>query len=195
MSLSSRISGSLRSSWDPQLARLALGTRGRLWRTLDGTSVSSFAALTGDDNPLHLDAAFAAASPFGGCIVHGLLYASLIPTIFGASIPGCAYVSQTFNFRKPVYVGDWVVATVTVSHARVLKGERQLVTCETSVHRRAGGGRGQLAGGLREGELCMRIEGEGLELSIEGERLELCLTGEAKVLLPAPLSVVVERLK
>lgn len=120
-----------------------------------------FARLTGDDNPLHLDAAFAATTPFRRPIAHGMLYGSLIGSIMGATIPGAVYVSQDFRFRRPVYVGDTVIARVVVNRfsdvTHVGAVTRQQVTCDTTV-RRASDGR-------------------------------VCLEGEAVLLLPRPVGV------
>ena len=175
-SIAQRITGTLRSSWDPRVARLPLGAHASLARAIDVPSVSAFAALTGDDNPLHLDEAYAAATPYGRCISHGILYASLIPSIFGATIPGCVYVSQKLNFRKPVFVGDYVIATIKVERARIVSGSRQLVTCTTSVSRYLDGGKAAREKG-----------GNGPQpLDSADDSLELCLDGEAITLLPAP---------
>jgi 3-hydroxybutyryl-CoA dehydratase len=151
-----------------------VGAVGELVRAFDIDDVRAFAALAGDDNPLHLDAEFAASSRFGRRIVHGMLYGSLISTIFGAQIPGSVYVSQSFRFRRPVFVGDTVVARVEVT--RVATAPQHLVTCRTTVSRRLENecapsgsvGAGDTGGAVGGGD----------------SGLELCLDGEATVLLP-----------
>jgi 3-hydroxybutyryl-CoA dehydratase len=164
------------ASQDPAVGTLAVGAVGELARHFDIEDVRAFAALAGDDNPLHLDADFAAAGRFGRRVVHGMLYGSLISTIFGAQIPGSVYVSQSFRFRRPVYVGDTVVARVEVT--RVATAPRHLVTCRTTVSRRVAegspGGKSRAGGTADDGRSPI---GAGL-----GE--ELCLDGEATVLLP-----------
>jgi acyl dehydratase len=97
--------------------------------------VQTFADLCGDHNPVHLDAAFAATTRFGAPIAHGMLYGSLIGTIFGASVPGSIYVSQTFKFKKPVYVGEPVVARVEVVEVRAAP---HIATCATTVRKADG---------------------------------------------------------
>ena len=114
----------------------------------------SFAELAGDDNPVHLDAEFAATTRFKRPIVHGMLYGSLFGTIFGASIPGSVYVSQRFAFKRPVFVGEVVTARVDVTGVAD-RAAGTLVTCATVIRRGAG------AAGA-----------------------ELCMDGEATVLLP-----------
>jgi 3-hydroxybutyryl-CoA dehydratase len=141
------ITGTLK--WDPALGTLTVGMCAELRRTLLAPDVAAYAALLGDTNPLHLDAAFAARTPFGRPIAHGMLSAGLIPTIFGATIPAAVYVSQTLSFRRPVYVGDAVTARVTVTGVRLLpvrggsssgsgsgaqqQQQQPLVTCATVV--------------------------------------------------------------
>jgi len=70
------------------------------------------AVRSGDGNPLHADASFASSERFSAPVVHGMLYASMFGAIVGTRFPGAVYVSQTLNFRKPVYVGDSVTATL-----------------------------------------------------------------------------------
>ncbi len=93
------------------------GMTAQLTRCLDEEAVRTFAALTGDTNPVHLDAAYAAGTPFQRPIVHGMLTASLISAVLGTQLPGkgAIYVSQTIQFRAPVHVGDEVTAEVTVT--------------------------------------------------------------------------------
>lgn len=76
--------------------------------------VVKFADLCGDNNPLHLDEEFASQTRFKKRIVHGPLVASLFGTIFGTIFPGqgSIYISQTLRFRKPVFLGDVVTASV-----------------------------------------------------------------------------------
>ncbi len=131
------ITGTLR--WDPAVGTLAVGMWAELKKTMLAADVAAYAALLGDTNPLHLDAAFAATTQFRRPIAHGMLSAGLIPTIFGASIPSAVYVSQTLQFKRPVFVGDAVTARITVKGVRLtpLRGGggalQPLVTCETLV--------------------------------------------------------------
>jgi 3-hydroxybutyryl-CoA dehydratase len=95
---------------------LAVGQSAQLVRTVAPGDVTAFAALSGDYNPVHLDDAYAATTPFKGTIAHGMLTAAYISAIFGTDLPGpgCIYVSQTLNFRAPVRPGDEVVTRVEV---------------------------------------------------------------------------------
>ena len=131
------IRGTLR--WDPKVGTLALGMWAEMRKTITRADVAAYAALLGDTNPLHLDAAFAATTQFKRPIAHGMLSAGLIPTVFGAIIPSSVYVSQTLHFRRPVFVGDTVIARIRVTGVKTtpVRGgggaQQPLVTCETLV--------------------------------------------------------------
>ena len=91
--------------------------------TVTDADVKSFAELSGDNNPLHLNDEFATNSKFGARIAHGMYLASFFPALMGNQItgPGSVYVSQNLRFKKPVYLGDTVVAEVIVSSINVTK--------------------------------------------------------------------------
>jgi phosphate acetyltransferase len=95
---------------------LAIGDSASLTRTLTLEQISLFAAVSGDVNPAHMDAAFAATDRFGGVIGHGLWTASLISAILGAELPGpgAIYRAQNLTFLAPVAPGDTITTTVTV---------------------------------------------------------------------------------
>jgi len=98
-----------------QRGRMPVGASAEIARAFDARAVAGFAALAGDDNPVHLDAAFAKGTRFGAPIVHGMLAASLWGTLLGASLPGCVYVSQAIAFKAPVFVGETVTACVVAA--------------------------------------------------------------------------------
>lgn len=76
----------------------------------------TFAEVSGDKNPVHLDAEFAANTIFKERIAHGILSAAFISAVNGMDLPGPGgiYISQTLNFKGPVKIGDTVVTTVKV---------------------------------------------------------------------------------
>lgn len=86
-------------------------------KTVTEADIVLYAGLSGDTNPMHLDAEFAATTMFKGRIAHGMLSAGLISAIFGTKLPGpgCVYVTQSLRFKAPVRAGDTVVARVTLS--------------------------------------------------------------------------------
>lgn len=79
--------------------------------TLTEAMVSKFVEVTGDDNPLHTDASFAAAKGFPKRVAHGMLLASFFSRLAGKYFLEVdnLYLSQTLQFRKPVLVGDAVL--------------------------------------------------------------------------------------
>ncbi|HEV7348289.1 MaoC family dehydratase [Telluribacter sp.] len=68
--------------------------------------VEAFAQVTGDNNPLHLDSDFAAATPFKRPIIHGMLGASVFTKVLGTEFPGfgSVYLKQTIEFMRPMFV-------------------------------------------------------------------------------------------
>jgi len=99
---------------------IRVGDRAAVRRTVTEADVARFVELTGDDNPLHVDRDYAEGTPFRDVVVHGMLGASLLSTVIGTKLPGegALWVSQSFDFRAPVRLGDEieVSATVTAKH-------------------------------------------------------------------------------
>jgi len=95
---------------------LELGMVASFAKTVTAADILAFAEITGDWNPVHLDADYAAQTVFREPIAHGMLTAGYISAVFGSEMPGpgAIYVSQTLNFRAPVKIGDKVVAKVRV---------------------------------------------------------------------------------
>ena len=85
-------------------------------RTITDTDLRNFSGVSGDTNPMHLNEEYAKSTVFRGCIVHGMLTASLLSTIIGTKLPGpgCLYVSQNLMFKAPVHVGETVYAKATI---------------------------------------------------------------------------------
>lgn len=92
--------------------------------------IRAFAALTGDTNPVHLDDAYAAGTRFGRRIAHGMIAAALISATLADDLPGpgTIYLSQTLQFKAPVYPGDTITTTVEVKSARP---DKPIVTLTT----------------------------------------------------------------
>jgi 3-hydroxybutyryl-CoA dehydratase len=95
---------------------LSVGMAERIAKTVASSDVVGFAEVTGDRNPIHLSEHFAAKTPFGTRIAHGLYTASLISAVLGTRLPGpgAVYISQTLNFRAPVKIDDTVDVIVEV---------------------------------------------------------------------------------
>jgi acyl dehydratase len=101
-------------------------------QTITQESIRGFADVVDDHNPVHLDAEYAAQTPFGKPIAHGMLVASLISAALANDMPGpgTIYLGQELSFKKPVYPGDTVTATLTCTQYRE---SRRIATIETIV--------------------------------------------------------------
>jgi acyl dehydratase len=109
---------------------LKIGDSASITKTFSDEDVRSFAGISGDKNPVHLDDEYAAGTQFKKRLVHGILTAGLISAVLGTELPGpgSVYLSQSINFRAPVYIGDTITATVTV--VKIREG-KPIVTFET----------------------------------------------------------------
>ncbi|HKR01222.1 MAG TPA: MaoC family dehydratase [Pyrinomonadaceae bacterium] len=111
--------------------RIQVGDTAEFSRTITDADVRTFAELTGDHNPVHLDEEYAGATRFGRRIAHGMLTAALISSLLANRLPGegTVYLSQSLKFAAPVYLDD----TVTV-RARVaaIREDKPIATIETT---------------------------------------------------------------
>jgi 3-hydroxybutyryl-CoA dehydratase len=109
---------------------LQIGMSAVFARRIGEADVVKFAEVSGDDNPVHLDEAYAKRTQFGGRIVHGILSAGLISAAIAAKLPGpgTIYLKQNLKFCAPVRIGDIVEATVTVAQ---IMAERNRVVLTT----------------------------------------------------------------
>lgn len=82
--------------------------------------VIAFAEVTGDRNPIHLDADYAAHTPFGRPIVHGFLSSAVFSRVFGTLFPGegTIYLAQEMSFRAPVFVDEDYEAEFVITEIR-----------------------------------------------------------------------------
>ena len=89
------------------------GSSASFTKTITEADVVLYAGVTGDTNPLHIDAEYARTSRFGQRIAHGMLTAGLISTVIGTKLPGpgAIYMSQMLQFMAPVYLGDTITAS------------------------------------------------------------------------------------
>ena len=112
------------------IADLQPGMVAEIGRTVSEADILAFAGVSGDTNPVHLDAEFAAQTQFKERIAHRMLSAAFISAVLGTKLPGpgAIYLSQSLRFRAPVHVGDTVVARVTVKE---VVPEKRRVVLET----------------------------------------------------------------
>jgi len=100
--------------------KFSVGDSAEITKTIEQADVQSFADVTGDHNPIHVDEAFAQTTRFGRRIAHGMLTASLIASVLANKLPGegSVYLGQTLQFVAPVFPGDEITARVTVKEIR-----------------------------------------------------------------------------
>lgn len=111
---------------------IKVGDEASLTRTITETHIVTFAGLTGDMNPVHVDAEYAAKSMFGERIAHGMLSAGLISAVLGNQLPGpnSIYLGQDLKFTAPVRIGDTVRVTVAVTEKR---DDKRIIKLRTTV--------------------------------------------------------------
>lgn len=92
--------------------------------------VRAFAEVSGDYNPIHLDEEFAKTTRFGRRIAHGMLSGAFISAVLGYEFAEkkIVYLSQTLKFTAPVYIGDTVTSTATITNIRE---DKNIVTMDT----------------------------------------------------------------
>ncbi|MCH3902115.1 MULTISPECIES: MaoC family dehydratase [Megasphaera] len=91
-----------------------VGDKASLSKTISEYDVYAFAGVTGDFNPVHVNAEFAKNSLFKQRIAHGMISAGLISAVLGTELPGIdtIYMNQELSFLAPVLYGDTLTATV-----------------------------------------------------------------------------------
>ena len=105
------------------ISEIELGMTASYIQTITDEDIRAFADISGDHNPVHLNEEYAKNSRFKKRIAHGFLTASFFSAIFGTKLPGegCVYAGQNLQFKRPVYLGETVTATVTVTAIDKLK--------------------------------------------------------------------------
>lgn len=109
---------------------IKLGDRFSKEREVTDELVRKFAEVSGDYNPIHLDDEFAKNTRFGKRIAHGMLSGAFISAVLGYEFKErkIVYLSQTLKFVHPVFIGDKVTASGTVTKIR---GDKPIVKLET----------------------------------------------------------------
>lgn len=107
---------------------VTVGQKAQRSLTLSSDHVKTFAALTGDYNPLHFDAAFAARTKFQRLVVQGGLTTGLLHALVAMDLPGpgTVFLSQHWKFTAPVYIGDTITADAEVMSVHPIKPVTQL---------------------------------------------------------------------
>lgn len=114
------------------LEDLEVGMSDSFAKTISEADVYGFAGISGDTNPVHINEEYAATTPFGQRIAHGMLSAALISTVAGTKLPGpgAIYVDQNIKFKAPLYLGQTARAQITVKE---INERRRRVICDTTV--------------------------------------------------------------
>lgn len=130
--------------------KIKIGDSSRFNVTLDSRAIKTFMGLSGDYNPLHSDASYAAKTKFKKPVVHGMLASLFFSTLVGMYLPGrtALYLGQTLRFKKPMFKDD----TITVKGVVTKKSDAtHMISLHTTVTN-------------KRGVVC-----------VEGEALVLCL--------------------
>ena len=112
---------------------IELGAAATFQKTVTSEDIAKYAEVSGDANPLHSDAEYAARTRFKQPIAHGMLAAGLISAALGTQLAPDSvviYLSQSLRFRAPVSAGNTLTATVTATEVDV---ERSRIGLETVV--------------------------------------------------------------
>jgi acyl dehydratase len=94
-----------------------VGRRAQLRRRVTQDDFDRFARISGDDNPIHVDAAFAARTRFGRTLAHGMmLYSLVVHFIRSELLPGAVELEQDLVFPGPIFAGDELTIDAEVVH-------------------------------------------------------------------------------
>ena len=121
------------------IRELKIGDQASTAKTISESDVYLFAGITGDHNPAHVNEVYASQTRFGRRIAHGILSAGLISAVLAMKLPGpgAIYLGQELKFVRPVYFGDTITATCTVSE---LLPEKNIARLETVCTNQDGAG-------------------------------------------------------
>jgi phosphate acetyltransferase len=99
---------------------IRIGDTASLTRTLTRADVKTFAVLSGDVNPTHVDDDHVRKYGDGRLVAHSMLGGALISSVLGNELPGpgTQYLSQELRFLKPLFADETITATVTVREKR-----------------------------------------------------------------------------
>jgi 3-hydroxybutyryl-CoA dehydratase len=99
-----------------------IGLKRSQTRTISAADIDTFADLSGDHNPVHMDEEYGKKTIFGSRIAHGVISLGLLSAAM-AKLPGLPiFMSQSVRFLKPVRIGDTITASVEIIETRPDKG-------------------------------------------------------------------------
>lgn len=151
-----------------------VGDNAKLKHRITAADTKSFVELTGDDNPLHTDAAWAEKSAMKGIVTHGMLSASFLSTIIGKKLPGpgALWVSQAIEFLSPVRLNDELTVTAEVVEVHV---RQRLLKLQCNIQNQRGKG-------VLKGECLVKLleEPEGVDSDTETPARGVIVTGASR---------------
>ncbi len=121
------------ADWD----KIQVGDKEFHGKTITETDLVLFAGISGDFNPMHVNAEYAKTTPYGKRIVHGIVSVSLIAGVLGMKLPGAGtvHVSQKVDFKKPVFIGDTLTAVAEILEKFTKKeGKLKFLRIKTDVY-------------------------------------------------------------
>lgn len=112
------------------IEELKVGDWAEFAKTISESDIYSYAGLTGDFNPAHVNATYAEGTFFKRRIAHGMLAAGLISAVIGTQLPGAGtiYIGQELKFLAPVHIGDTITARAEVAEIDAAKKRVRLKT-------------------------------------------------------------------
>jgi len=116
---------------------IKIGDSKKFTEKIDKSRLETFARLSGDYNPLHMDNDYAANTKFKKQICHGMLLASFFSKLIGMYLPGknALYFSQTLNFQAPCYLND----TILIQGEVIDKSDStKIITLKTLIYNQTG---------------------------------------------------------
>lgn len=118
-------------------SEIKIGDDASFAKTITETDIVQYAGITGDFNPIHIDAEYAKQSMFKERVAHGMLVSGLISAVLGTRLPGpnSIYLAQDLKFAAPVKIGDTVTALVTVTEKR---DDKRIMMLKTTVSNQRG---------------------------------------------------------
>jgi len=117
---------------EDKFENIAVGDEAEIIHKISASDLKTFAALTGDDNPLHMDESYAALTSFKKRVAHGMLTASFISTMIGTKLPGkgALWYEQQLRFLAPARIGEKIRIWAKVKHKSL---SQRILTIETLV--------------------------------------------------------------
>lgn len=108
-----------------------IGETASFSKTITESDIYAYAGISGDFNPVHVNAEFAKKTRFKERIAHGMLTAGLVSAVLGMKLPGpgAIYLSQQMEFLKPVRIGDTITATAEV---QAYNPDKRILTLRTT---------------------------------------------------------------